>query len=134
MVLDLFGGRGVLENRKVLVPTGYRSAESGQVETSAYDEHGNNTNYEVIYTVTTGKTFFITDIIGAEASSAARLHLIATGESASEVVFLAYTLAADESKHLSFLVPLKLTSATIISWKMSAGSTNNHLTIIGFEE
>ena len=134
MAVNLFNtNRGnVLDSRRIIAPTGYRTPESGQVEKRIYDNHGNNTNYEAIYTITTGKTFFVSDLIITNAGADQNID-IATGAPASEVIFLKLRESTGSSQY-PFNVPLMFTSGTIISWKFNSAVTTMHIMIIGFEE
>lgn len=133
MVLDL-GGTGLLDTEAVRAPSGYRTAERGQLEVVKYLKHGANQNYETIHTVTTGKTFFMTEYVLAADTGTANLLLFATGAAASEVDFLAIKIAANENQHITFQVQARFASATRISVKTGTSVTSEHITIIGFEE
>ena len=133
MGLDL-GGTELLDTARLVSGTGYRTAETGQNEIFKYDKHGANTNYEEIYTVPTGKTFFVTDVLIGNEPSTANDVAIATGAAASEVDFMFFPIASLERIHLSFQVQMRFTSGTRISWLLGTSVSFVHITLIGFEE
>lgn len=131
---DLFSGGQLIDTRKILAPTGYRTAESGQDEVHAYSRHGNNTAYEEIYVVTEGKTFYVTDIVIGASTGTVNSLFFAVGAAASEVDFMVFPIGAQERIHFSFQVQLRFTTGTRLSWKPVVGVTWEDVTFIGFEE
>ena len=130
----------VLEGNQTYIPTGYRSHESGQIEMSGYLAHSSTQGYETIYTVGTGKTFYITDLIFGYNSSLSPNIKLATGAAASEVDFLGVSFQADVNGdqvqptiHIKLSVPFRITTGTRISVTMNATTTFT-TTILGFEE
>jgi hypothetical protein len=135
MALDFAGGGTLIDSSRIIAPTGYRTAESGQTEIYAHDEHGaNQDTYETIYTVTTGKTLFVTDILGSEEFNSAITWDFATGAESSEVNFMIMKVLAAERVHESFQVPLRFASGTRLSWALSSAKIGQSVTFIGFEE
>ena len=127
-------GSGIFDTRRLIAPTGYRTPESGQIEINKFDLHGTNGDYEEIRTVTTGKKYFVTNIISNNDGTATdMLHRLATGAAASEVDMLRWNVGARGVIQLQFNVPLVFTSGTRISWIINSAAGQS-ITLLGFEE
>ena len=122
----------IFEQRNQLLSADYKSAGSNQTETYKYLNHADNTDYETIYTVQTGKTFYVTSIIFAVTT--ATIQLLATGGSGSETNFLALNMVNTSNEIINFSIPLKFSAGTRISWSTLVADTNNHVTLTGWEE
>lgn len=139
MVNNILGG-GIsnipnqLKGNNVLISTGYGTAATNQTENFKYDNHGNNTNYEEIYVVTTGKTFYVSSIIMGNGAAGSNTGQLATGAAAAEVNALSVVVPGDDTKIMNFNIPIKFTSATRLSWKLVAGSAGMYITLVGWEE
>lgn len=130
-----FGGGGGLTGNDRWVAAGYRSAESSQQETLKVLFHTENSAYETIYTVTIGKTFYVTNIILSNEDGANRTCKLAKGASSSEVDLIVFHAINGFDKVYSFSTPLNFPSGTRIS--LHANPTNPNtvvISIIGFEE
>ncbi len=146
MVLDIWQGGGnkqdqqrgvsnipnVLKNTNVLIPTGYGTAATNQSETSKFLGPA-GTGYEVIHTVSTGKTWYITGVV-ISGSDTGGSQTIATGASASEVDIFGVKLDSTNfpSFSMALTTPMKLTSATRVTVKDTTGT--GIFTLIGWEE
>ena len=133
MALNL-GGGGLFEDRNVTT-VGYRSSESGQVETSIAFVSGNNSNYETAYTVPTGKTFYLSSVIYANQGAAGTGWHIATGGAGSEVDVIVIGLGIAENEFFTFNVPIGISADTRISIKTTDAAAGSHFTtLIGWIE
>lgn len=120
---SLFGDRPV-------TVTGYRSPESGQVETSAFHELTAGTTYETIHTVTAGKTFYVTTIIITNRGGAA----VDARLGVSSAPVLEVHFKESDTKIIEPPVPMRFASGTAVqAWSNDAGH-GQAFTIIGFEE
>lgn len=127
MVLDF----GLLGDKTGVQSSDYKSAGSHQAENVNYVAHSGNSAYNVIHTVTTGKTFYVSlIIIASEAGGTAK---IATGASGSEVDFLVAILQANVTLVIELPTPIKMSSGTRITVNSTTGQ-NSHFTLIGWEE
>ncbi len=86
--------------------------------------------WTTIHTVTAGKSFYITNIIGY--ISTAGYFSIAIGAAASEVEIIRTKGIGDEI-NISLLTPIKITASTRISGTCSAGDTL-YITLVGYEK
>ena len=118
-----------IDTADVLVPTGYRSPESGQDEVRSYFLSTASSTYQTAYTVTTGKTFYLTDAIFHNLSGANPLsaHL---GISGSPIMGIGIPIK--DTVHIRLSVPMKFTTGTVIQFEGTNGSTG--VALIGFEE
>jgi hypothetical protein len=138
-IIDRGGGLkfpGILDSKRLIAPTGYRTPESGQTEVRQYFQAAVDNTWETAYTVTTGKNFYLTDVVFGSEDSA--IDWGSLGVSASEVLFFvaAGIVTGGGSAgmiHLSFNIPMKFTSGTVIQHK-SKDADKTHLTLIGWEE
>ena len=131
MGLDLPSGIGnipnVLKGNQILMPTGYRSAESTQVENHIYSTLGNA--WTALHTVSTGKTFYLSSILG---KSGGKLDL-STGAAASEVYFLSLGITGTSASFdVTLTIPMKFSSGTIING--ATFGTTGAVTLVGWEE
>ena len=86
-----------------------------------------------IYTVTEGKTFYVSAVIISINLSGGPIADIGTGEAASEVSVFATVLNNNNRLNLSFPTPIKFSSGTRISCRTN--STNStYFVLIGWEE
>ena len=105
-----------------------------QTEIRAILSH-QDTGYEVIYTVTAGKTLFVTDIFILDNSAGGRISSFATGAAASEVDFLIVNTKDATTDHYILSTPLKFTANTIISILVDPIGADKYIfTILGFEK
>ena len=114
-------------------PSSYRSAESSQNEIFKFGSFITNTYIE-IYTVTTGKTFYVTSII-MSLDANGQDGVLATGAAASEVDFMLLNGTTEQLTHSIILnTPLKFSSGTRISVRGKETNNGGDVTLIGFEE
>ena len=125
----------VIDTDKKLIPTGYRSPDSGQTETEGTLSHTAADAYETLYTVTTGKSFFATSIICSNVDGNPEVLNFARGAPAGEVDFLSFNIEDNATLQFTFPTPIKFTSATRISVGCNpVGADNIKINILGFEE
>ncbi len=107
-----------------------------QTEVRAILAHTANDAYETIYTVTAGKTLFITDIFVTNVDDLTVAgYELATGAGASEVDFLVLVSPKDTTQHYTLLTPIKITAETRISVGGNPGAANQvFFTIVGYEK
>ena len=113
----------------------YKSAGSHQAENLDYELVTDAGVYEEIFTVTTGKTRYISFILISFGGSASEQSVMATGAAASEVDFLITRIDGDPVKNaeLTFTTPIKFPSGTRVSCKISS-ATDTHFVTVGWEE
>jgi len=94
--------------------------------------HDGQDTYETILNVTTGKTYFLKQVI-ISCSDATRAHL-ATGAVASEAKFMDFPISTvNNVNDITFDTPIKISSGTRISGFISAAVAVT-FTLIGWEE
>lgn len=114
---------------------GYRTHASGQSEVEGIVSHSSNNVYETLYTVTTGKVLYISEIFLTNGDGGARTCFFARGAAASEVDFLIITAIDGQTDVYSLRVPIRVTSGTRISVKVNpVGNDSVILSLTGFEE
>ena len=123
MVGSLFGDRPV-------TVTGYRSPESGQSEVSAFHEITALNEWETIHTVTTGKTFYLTNVIFANRDANVGAVKLGVGE----VTYFEFWAAATSNTTFEFSIPMPFTSAQAIQVYSGIADHACSITLIGFEE
>ena len=121
--------QNVIDQQRVFVPTGYRSSESGQTEIFAIIAL-TDANFTTLYTVTTGKTLFITDMIFASTTSTASNASIGKNSAAD----LTIHAGSNNNTIINLSVPMKYTSGTVVQGQQNNGTADVAITIIGFEE
>jgi len=117
----------VLKGQNVLIPTGYGTAATNQTENFKYLQTG-SANYEEVYTVPAGKTFYVSSIVWHNPTAGSGF--IATGASGSEVNIMGIYSSATLMNQLNFNIPLKFVAGTRISVQDASLS----ITFIGWEE
>ena len=124
-------GQGLFDTRKLIAPTGYRTPESGQEEKTGVLQLAANTDFQTIRTVTTGKRYYISDILISNISTGNKLFTIGFSDTDVLVVWL----LATSNYTLNLSVPIKATSGQTIQVKMdvSTGSVP-WVTVSGWEE
>ena len=115
----------VLKGQQVLIPTGYGTAATNQTENSILTDVS-GTDYDEIYIVPVGKTFYVTSIICAFTSDV----IIATGGAGSEVDRMRILSTTEQ---LNFSIPLKFSAGTRISGKEAINS-GSFISLVGWEE
>ena len=123
---------GLLQGSEIVQTADYKSAGSHQVENNAYKQITANNTYETVYTVTTGKTYYMSAIVLAGAA-AGYTQTIATGAAASEVVFFARDCTNEGAFQIALPTPVKFSSGTRIAAK-STTDDNFHIMLFGWEE
>ena len=139
MTLNLIKQKGVpnipnvLKGNVIFQPQGYGSSpESSQEEIIAYKKHAAAVEYTTIYTVTTGKTLYITNIIHTNDTVGIESSLLATGGAGAEIDFMELMLADNQTVHYVFNVPIKFGSGTRISFYGTSNDTS--ISLVGWEE
>ncbi len=122
-------GTDIFASRPVSA-TGYRSPESGQDEVSAFLLNAAQNTFETIYTVTTGKTFYVSSVIIS--NRAGNNAIVELGVSSSTVV--EFFIPASDTRIITFTVPMKFASGTAIQGKTDQVASRNGYTLIGYEE
>ena len=118
---NLFEGGGIF--------LGYRQSASNQKETFSYKAL--TAIYATIYTVTTGKTGYISSIIVGNSDEFNSLVVYIKIDGTLKMVIPLQT-AATNGHH--FGVPLKLSSGSVVTAKEGGEGMGGHLTLIGWEE
>ncbi len=109
----------------------YRTAGSHQAENVNNLITSTGSTYEVIHTVTVGKTYYVSAI--AFSSGVTTTCKMAIGASASEVDIFAVRITEPSPLALAIPTPLKFSSATRITvWHDAANEA--YFTLIGWEE
>lgn len=134
-MVDNFLGRGIsnipnqLKTQNVLIPTGFGTAATNQIENFLYIDKAGAT-YTLFYTVPAGKTFYVSTIVMTVTGGGDDAFL-ATGEAGSEVDFIRTGSAT--GLVIPMPVPMKFSSGTKISAKSNAGGSAD-ITLIGWQE
>ena len=91
--------------------------------------------FETIYTVTAGKTFFLTDIIFGSNDSSGDDGFLGIGGTDIMKFNAGATsgITTGTSNHMSFTTPLLFTSETVIQHK-AQDADQNYITILGYEK
>ncbi len=107
-------------------------AGTDQTEVNAFLKHTNTDQYETIYTVTAGKSYFIDTLVFSNKAAAEEEFRLATGASASEVDILVITTPANDTKIVSLNTPLKIAATTRLS--VYATDASHSISLVGFEK
>ena len=126
---------GLLGNKSNLQTADYRSAGSNQAENLKQAIFTNENTWNVIHTVTEGKTFYISGLIITYKGTVAIPGLIGVGAAASEVTVFAAILKDTQSIQMPFPTPMKFSSGSILSVRKTGGGGNDiAFAMIGWEE
>ena len=129
---------GFLGGKEKFQTADYRSAGSHQAENLNTILITDDNTWNLITTVTTGKTYYISGIIMGISSTGIIQVQLGTGEAASEIVVFNALCAKDVGNLLSTVqmalpTPLKFASGTKISGR-AVGTQETVITLIGWEE
>lgn len=131
MVLDF----GLIGSQEVPMSASYRVAGSHQSENLNYELVTDANQWEEIYVVPSGKTYYVTGIVVNSTSAGQAQCWFGTGAAASESLFMmGYSSnAVGGMWQLEFPTPIKFTSGTRIAVRTNAPD-DVHFTLIGYEE
>ena len=110
-------------------------AGTDQTEVNVYELVTDADQWEEIYVVTSGKSFFVDTIVIATNGTTSTIR-IGTGEAASEIDALVLIVGTDinfPTVIVSLNTPMKFTSETRISARSST-TADVHFTLIGYEK
>ncbi len=102
-----------------------------QTEVRVFFEATSDNTFETIHTVTTGKSFFLTDIIYAsiDAEDVGDLGISGT----SVLKFIAINGATKKQFSFSFVTPMRFASETVIQFR-TFDADKTWITIVGYEK
>ena len=109
-------------------------AGTDQTEVRAFFDATSDATFQTAYTVTTDKTFFLTDIIFYHTDPVNLGSLAKLGISGSPILTVYHEGAGGAAIHLSLLTPLKFTTAQVIQYFGQNGAPQSGVTLIGFEK
>lgn len=121
---NLFERGGLQQETGLLLP---RALQEGSTPVSATDQ-STGVGWETLYTVTTGKTLYVTQFIGANADADNRIMKLGSGSSGK----LTIHLLAYDCVSCSLDTPIMFTSGTVVQTYFAAA--NQHSSIVGWEE
>ncbi len=122
----------VLKGNQIVLPGGYRSAESAQTENFKYATSNTN-NYVEIHTVPAGKTWYVSTIV-MQSDTINQQMFLATGTGGAEVIMMEFVASAGQlNLVLPMPTPIKFSSGTRVAFKMGAAQAGS-ITLIGWEE
>ena len=91
-------------------------------------QHGfTGTSQETVYTVPTGKTFFVTKMMLMNTSTTTELWTVRVNGSR----FFVKNILTKETQEIDFDSPLPLTTGTVVA--ATSGDANNEMILIGWE-
>ncbi len=106
-----------------------------QTEIRAILEFANSPNWETLYTVTAGKTLFITDIFcGNNDPTTETFFELGLSSTAILHIDLSRTSGGTGSFWYSFNTPIKYTTEQVVQAKSSNDTDVNFITILGYEK
>ncbi len=129
---------GATVTATALSTSGFQAPRVNQTPVSDFTNVTAETTWTTIYTVTSGKTFYLTDVICVNIDSAPTAN-IKLGVSSTAVLTIGRlddNVSLDDKIHITFKTPMTFTSETVIQLFQdgSAGSPDTDITLIGWEE
>ena len=124
---------GLLKSDTKVTAAGYStSGTTGQTEVMAAITAENSGAYTTIYTVTTGKTLYVTAILISTTNNAYDFIKLATGAAAAETDIFLCEIMEQTPHNIVLNTPIRFTSGTRISGY--SGQNGMNVCIIGWEE
>jgi hypothetical protein len=134
--VKMFVGSQMIPQQVVYMPTAYRTTESSQTEYGAYLAMLKSTNWQLLYTVPAGKSFYITSVTLRSDQAEGYYSDVVIGPSGTAVIMIPQICKGSNgaSEHLIFPTPVKFVQGTILSAKKSSSDYNTWITINGYLE
>lgn len=121
---------GLLDTKDDEEFKGFNSAFSGQIVVSAFLTIGASTLYQTVYTVTTGKTLFISTLVfgGQGAETALQLGL-------GDVTIFGVMTPASNAVIINLKTPITFTSGQVVQAKQGTSDSGSRtFSFVGWEE
>ena len=131
MAVNIFSKNNTYGAGGSLFTSGFNSPRDDQEPISKIDAIDQESVWRTMYTVTTGKTLYITQVTFGTPATGSDIMNIGRG-SASDYQVL---MSGFGSVTITFTTPLKYPSATAVQWEFSANEAAQHkISFVGWEE
>jgi hypothetical protein len=132
--VKMFVGSQLVPQQTVYMPSAYRTSESSQSEQTAYLATATNTNWQAMYTVPVGKTYYMTKVTGVGHTTGS-FGLIGISGSLMVVcpvmgTYGVYTGCID----VTLPTPVKFVQGSVISFKRSENTATWVVSCAGYLE